>query len=1798
MGSSLRLLPLALLLLLDGSTANYPLFDESTKMRLLLVPADTPVGTIIYRLRATDADFDFPLAFDVLRSKNVVRLETLPCARNHSACEANVVLSNTLRVNTDYNFGLEVRDARGDSTRIEATIRATSTLSVAAINTAFPYYKTLIMVPENTRPGTELDYILVRKNDLHGRHAYLELSGSPIFSLKQRLAGPEVSNGTIILNDDLDYEKQNLYPLLLYATDPYVSTRVDTRNVLGFNVAIAVSDVQDTPPVFTKAPPVTSLAPRVRPGDVILQVQAEDGDKGRPRDIRYGLLSEGNPYTPFFSIDEDTGEVRLSRSLSELRAITPPGHPVRLSVLAEEVIPAGEPDHEDSSSGLGAVFALSLQNDNGTFEISPTVAEGSATDMNDNAPRFQQQLYTAQLPENVTAGTLIAQVHADDLDTGKMGQVRYTRLLGQLNGSLAVDPETGWVSVATNNHGLDHEAGEGQATTVPFIITLIDINDHTPATDADAEAPNNEIRYEIMSGNVGEKFHLDEITGVPHRWSRADVRVHSAGSEPPVAGSVVFIVPKSPTAVLADPRATERFLAGLTGGRVVILANACRSVVVALVTYAPGEPPSVVDIAQIQQRLMANQTSNTVIVKEYRADSSALFWFLLFLALLLAIAILVLITCFFHSGCPLYYSRKERREPRSAEEVRLVLERGPPRDDPDKLIIRREAWSADGGTRRYLQFNRRNILTLDPRPTMDDGRGGGGGGMAPVDNQHVAGHPPHEVAAVGPSIIYTRDIQQQQLQQQQQQPHRKHRDVYLEDVESEYPPSRHVKQQFTARDSTRSLPTMVHTHPNIICIKDRDGNRIFVHQEESADEIDSMRRHEMERGSDLGQVRYVMRERSAPTTQHEPEVVEVLTLDEEEANGREQHYVKAGNAEVLRLLTHNKADDRHGRSRRVNQTDAGKDIIMRRFMEDQRHHSHIAGDIPLIQLPGQVHLQMGTQTDEERGTQTENDSLNSSNDTPPHHEHAKHVIKTPILEENESSLEQIAMGSRSIREHQGSTHAEAAPFQTVDEIHEKSKAETEFNYGDTKATMLRRKINYEKNDADSPDENKKGKGEREYGTTTVKVPAVAVSSSAHTEGDGKPHRSQSLPRNVNDTKRRRSLTESQKLSRQKSSSINSGLDKASRVTFASPNHSLSDDEFAAIHHKKAGHTSGTNSLRASNTSLNTHTPKHRKNRKDSISDDEKTHVQNKAATLRRASSNANIHKASGAANGKSSNRERSVSDDESNVTSIKTRPKKTASTLKASNTSVKASTSSARSVRKSRDDASDDEKVKKSTNSLRITKASSSRKSISPAPKTRKIRREGSSFSDEESEKHKNVKPRVDSRRGSTSLSPAVRIRKSRHENDSDHENETRKIKVSSKTNSNLKKTRVTSNGNQKKQRNDETEHKTNGKHQRSHHEQRSKSPLPKEQSQKNEKGTNKNISKSEQTKESRKKHKETSDVESDGEFPAQNLPPKHILHSGMIKARSPTYEARVKKLDDGDSGPDEDGEEDDEDNVSVLLSPNFSQEINASNISLQSNDTNQSNQSNKSSSGNSNATEHSRLNGSSNSVNEVKNSEKKLQKRVIERVSSTTIVSEIKEPAQVHGQQKSSPPPGDAVKAPVAPIVTVDAPVQQPPKFETAMQTDVTLVPLINSLQGRGGMDDDLDSGIAMSQTNTDGRSRRLNQLTEKKSIFTIAYDDMQTKQIRADRESGRQSLAPNAKPPPTPRVPNAPGSSQQRGPRGLFSSHEASHCPAIGKTEVTDHPSKNDKICLLQSVSSVVLHLNAGLGAQKTSGHTTEVA
>lgn len=82
-------------------------------------------------------------------------------------------------------------------------------------------------------------------------------------------------------------------------------------------------------------------------------------------------------------------------------------------------------------------------------------------DVNDNAPRFTSAAYTAQLPENATAGVRVIAVEAVDPDTGSFGSVRYTAILGFKNSSLVLDSQTGVVTVSNDNHGFDREESAG-----------------------------------------------------------------------------------------------------------------------------------------------------------------------------------------------------------------------------------------------------------------------------------------------------------------------------------------------------------------------------------------------------------------------------------------------------------------------------------------------------------------------------------------------------------------------------------------------------------------------------------------------------------------------------------------------------------------------------------------------------------------------------------------------------------------------------------------------------------------------------------------------------------------------------------------------------------------------------------------------------------------------------------------------------------------------------------------------------------------------------------------------------------------------------------------------------------------------------------------------------------------------------------------------------------------------------------------------------------------------------------------
>lgn len=134
--------------LIKNAAAADPVFDPSTTMRLVLVPADATVGAVIFRIRASDDEFDYPLTFELMgdSSSSTVQIDSLPCTKYNSVCQANVVLRRRLEPGRYYDFQVSVKDTKGGMAQQGCSITATNFTTPTDL--IFPKRTSIIMVSE------------------------------------------------------------------------------------------------------------------------------------------------------------------------------------------------------------------------------------------------------------------------------------------------------------------------------------------------------------------------------------------------------------------------------------------------------------------------------------------------------------------------------------------------------------------------------------------------------------------------------------------------------------------------------------------------------------------------------------------------------------------------------------------------------------------------------------------------------------------------------------------------------------------------------------------------------------------------------------------------------------------------------------------------------------------------------------------------------------------------------------------------------------------------------------------------------------------------------------------------------------------------------------------------------------------------------------------------------------------------------------------------------------------------------------------------------------------------------------------------------------------------------------------------------------------------------------------------------------------------------------------------------------------------------------------------------------------
>ncbi|XP_074958227.1 protocadherin gamma-B5-like [Phalacrocorax aristotelis] len=261
----------------------------------------------------------------------------------------------------------------------------------------------------------------------------------------------------------------------------YVSERLDREEMCGesascsvsfealvqnplnvFHVEVAIQDVNDNSPAFSKAALDLEITEWTLPGARFPLEMARDADVGSNSLLTYQLTS--NPSFALAVRESPDGskqpELVLERALDREKQSS--------FVLVLTAVDGGDPVRS------------------GTVQVRVNV-----TDANDNAPVFGKSVYEARVRENLPAGSLVLRVRATDADAGSNGRVSYSfgNVADGVRALFAVDSNSGEVRTAgpldfeeKSKYSFSLEARDGGGLTghCKVQIDLLDENDNAP----------------------------------------------------------------------------------------------------------------------------------------------------------------------------------------------------------------------------------------------------------------------------------------------------------------------------------------------------------------------------------------------------------------------------------------------------------------------------------------------------------------------------------------------------------------------------------------------------------------------------------------------------------------------------------------------------------------------------------------------------------------------------------------------------------------------------------------------------------------------------------------------------------------------------------------------------------------------------------------------------------------------------------------------------------------------------------------------------------------------------------------------------------------------------------------------------------------------------------------------------------------------------------------------------------------------------------------------------------------------
>ncbi|XP_074694805.1 protocadherin beta-15-like [Strix aluco] len=230
-----------------------------------------------------------------------------------------------------------------------------------------------------------------------------------------------------------------------------------------FRVEVAVEDINDHSPAFPEERVTLKIPERSDPGSRFPLEGARDLDVGSNGVQAYSIAPENEYFSVSFgsrSNGDKYVELVLEKALDREEQAE-----VGFSLIA---VDGGSPPRS------------------GTTQIHIVVL-----DVNDNAPTFTQERYTAQVLENSQEGSVVLSVVATDQDAGPNGDITYdfSQVVGQSHSAFVIDPVSGEIRLtkpldfeAAETHELSVRAmdGGGLSAICKVLVEVVDVNDNAP----------------------------------------------------------------------------------------------------------------------------------------------------------------------------------------------------------------------------------------------------------------------------------------------------------------------------------------------------------------------------------------------------------------------------------------------------------------------------------------------------------------------------------------------------------------------------------------------------------------------------------------------------------------------------------------------------------------------------------------------------------------------------------------------------------------------------------------------------------------------------------------------------------------------------------------------------------------------------------------------------------------------------------------------------------------------------------------------------------------------------------------------------------------------------------------------------------------------------------------------------------------------------------------------------------------------------------------------------------------------